>query len=199
MSRLEFSKDDLAQLVNRLVAEYPVKEILETGTYLGLGTTQILAKTGLPVTTIECSLHNYQIAVDNLKELPNVTCLHGYSLKRAMMEDFIKADDFDAEKVGAATDIHESGRVGFYLGEIGHGDLPEDLLKTNLRANQLVFLDSAGGVGWLEFMVVYRSKLPVLLMMDDVEHFKHYRSVEFLQSVEKPVQTAGRWGWCYLG
>lgn len=198
MSRLEFAKEELAPIVQALVAKYPVKEILETGTYMGLGTTQILAATGLPVKTIECNLHHYQHAVNNLKDFPNVECLHGYSLLRSDMNEFISTDDFDANKVGAAIDIHDEARVHFYLNEVAHGDLPEELLKKNLKADQLVFLDSAGGVGWLEFQVVYRSKLPVLLVMDDVDHFKHYRSAEYLLNSGLPIETAGRWGWCYL-
>ena len=59
------------------------------------------------------------------------------------------------------------------------------LINNNKR--QIVFLDSAGGVGYLEFKTF--MKLPKknlnskILILDDVMHIKHYRSVKELKNM----------------
>ena len=57
----------------------------------------------------------------------------------------------------------------------------------NNDTKQIVFLDSAGGVGYLEFKTF--MKLPKknlvnkILILDDVMHVKHYRSVTELKNM----------------
>jgi len=48
----------------------------------------------------------------------------------------------------------------------------------------LIVLDSAGGVGFLEFSILLKemSSVPYLLMLDDILHIKHFRSYMHIQS-----------------
>jgi hypothetical protein len=65
-------------------------------------------------------------------------------------------------------------------------------------------LDSAGGVGWLEFLYVMSLKPEYLenkiLMLDDISHIKHVRSVQWLVDNGYDVQLSQekRFAWCYL-
>ena len=63
----------------------------------------------------------------------------------------------------------------------------DDLLESYLRAfqtkNPLVILDSAGGLGWLEFQIMtgVMKGRPYLVLLDDVNHLKHFRSCEHVK------------------
>jgi hypothetical protein len=76
-----------------------------------------------------------------------------------------------------------------------------DLFVNNDR-NQLIFLDSAGGVGHLEFKKVMSYSKEYLknkvLMLDDISHIKHIRSVEFLKFTGFNVNVSldKRFAWC---
>lgn len=74
---------------------------------------------------------------------------------------------------------------------VGRGDVqdaPQGLLAPLLakhRADRpLITLDSAGGIGWLEFQVVRETMgdRPYLLFLDDINHVKHYRSKLAIES-----------------
>lgn len=74
----------------------------------------------------------------------------------------------------------------------------------NNNRKQLIFLDSAGGVGYLEFK--YIMGLPQIyldnkiLMLDDISHIKHTRSVLELQQAGYTVNISSdkRFAWCSL-
>ena len=70
-----------------------VDEIIETGTFNGLGSTTVFAKTSKPVFTIESCFEHYQQAVQNLKNYQNVKLLYGSSLNVEQMITFIERDD----------------------------------------------------------------------------------------------------------
>ncbi len=71
-------KDDA--FINAL-SRFKPKYILETGTYLGTGSTQMLSELKPEkLYTIECSYANYSQAKENLKHLPFVECIHGLSV-----------------------------------------------------------------------------------------------------------------------
>ena len=67
--------------------EYGITEVIETGTFLGTGSTKVFASEGLNVFTIECNPNHLSQAVQNLEGLNNVCFVHGLSLKR---ENLIK-------------------------------------------------------------------------------------------------------------
>lgn len=82
--------------------------------------------------------------------------------------------------------------------------LVEDALSlfANNDKRQLVFLDSAGGVGYLEFIEfmwwpinIRRNKV---LLLDDVTHVKHEKSVQSLRNwgFDVNISQDGRFAWC---
>jgi hypothetical protein len=64
----------------------------------------------------------------------------------------------------------------------GEGLLAKSLVHVR-DANPLVLLDSAGGTGWLEFTTLRETMAdrPYVLLLDDVHHVKHYRSLEHVR------------------
>src|SRR5262245_11685233 len=177
--------------------------IVETGTRYGDGSTLVLATTGKPVTTIECNPNNHHQAVTNLSTYPNVTCILGYSLFRQKMFDFIDQDSIYDSNLPIMFDNLINPRE-YYKIEIGNQPIQENVL-INLIDNsirQLILLDSAGGVGWLEYLTVVSlspEKLQKkILILDDIGHVKHYRSVIDLDNRYMGFfhkSDSGRWGW----
>jgi hypothetical protein len=165
--------------IKKVIAKYSIEQIIETGTNTGVGSTTILSNMNIPVITIECSVSNYNQARLNLFNKTNVTILNGFSLKKEEMINFIVNDKKDHP---ANIMIDTLDPVPFYLTEINF-DVPEDLLfpLINNSSKQLIFLDSAGGIGYIEYLKVMSLQKDLLknkvLVLDDIYHVKHYRSV----------------------
>lgn len=182
-----------------------VRHVIETGTYTGTGSTIALADALLRsgaaeprLDTIEVNWAHHRHAQSNLAAYPFVQCHWGLSVGFAEAEDFIRHDDILAHhETEAEIYIDETNDPRkFYLEEIrGHlvseasgltgapaAPPPENLLPALLRqtpaTGTLVLLDSAGGIGWLEFLTTLREmqRKRYLLLLDDVGHIKHYRS-----------------------
>ena len=196
---IELNSNEFRDVVRRLVKQYEIKEVVETGTYLGTGSTSVFAGEGLDVFTIECNVNHLMKAAENLQEMSNVCFVHGLSLKRERIISGLMAMDFP---VGGIYDS-PNPKV-FYVQEANQPVLVEDALprlaKNEVR--QLVFLDSGGGLGYLEFIEfmswpssVRRNKV---LLLDDVTHVKHARSVQSLKDwgFEVGVSQDGRFAWC---
>jgi len=217
MYQIELNNNFFSNSVKRVLSEnQDIEEIIETGTHVGAGSTKIWANTGLPVKTIEVNPEYWTQAIDNLKEFPNVELLLGASLLVSKMEHFIKENK----------EYYESAReknigcegpdaVNFYLAEVNGGgfsglfrDKPksENLLLELINNNkkQLIFLDSAGGIGFLEYQEVMSLTKECLenkiLFLDDVNHVKHHRSVENLKDRGYDVveNADGRSAYCCL-
>lgn len=197
LNNINLNSDLFTNTVLGLLDKYPTEEIIETGTFDGLGSTKIFAKTGIQTISIESCESHHNLAKNNLNNFSNVKLLLGMSLKYEDMKNFISNDEiYKSEMVLSKTLPVDGGDFSkeFYLSEIcGFKDqldksLPQDLLF-NLIDNfkkQLVFLDSAGGVGYLEFlkfMSLDPEKLKTkILILDDISHIKHYRSVVYLKN-----------------
>jgi len=65
----------------------------------------------------------------------------------------------------------------------GEGLLPK-YLKLHHHNRPLIILDSSGGCGWYEFQIMMEVMKDVsfLLLLDDVHHIKHYRSLVHVKS-----------------
>ncbi len=157
--------------------------IIETGTHKGTGSTLFLA--GLKpkkLITMEVNYSFWVEAVNNLKDYPFITPLWGLSLPRPMAIEAIQnnPDLFDEDLTQDSTNP-----VQFYLEEIGQAGI-DDLLGQYLplykHSNPLILLDSAGGVGYAEFLYVLEimGDAPFTLILDDTNHVKHHRSREHL-------------------
>ena len=173
--------------------------IVETGTYLGQGTTRIIASAlrdhGLTDATfysVECNPEHHRQALANLGQsglLPFVTPLHGISVPRALLPDAeaIRKETIENVSGDIFVDHHEAKRIELYLNETNYPDLPDDLLGQCLREcdgqPDLLLLDSAGHMGNVEFNYVLKLlRGPCYLALDDIRHVKHAASVEQMKS-----------------
>lgn len=162
--------------------------ILETGTHLGTGSTKMLAYLNpKKLYTIECSYVNYVQAKENLKHFQFVECLHGLSVGVEESKEFmaLNADIFQDDVF-----VDDASPIEFYTNEImgmlNGGEqinnmkqnLIFDILPTIADQNPLILLDSAGGIGFLEFKKVKEimGERPYILVLDDTHHVKHHRS-----------------------
>ena len=201
-------------VINELVRDYRIDEIVETGTFNGLGSTSVFAKTGKYVFSIECNKSNYETAVANLRNYDNVCVIHGLSLPRRRLIDFLLFESFKIE-----TTYDSDYPKSFYMREINQQVVVENALDIFCNNNrpQLVFLDSAGGIGYAEFLdfMAYENNFDTqldhekgrvinqkykILVLDDISHIKHKRSVEHLENQGFIVNKSkeNRFAWCDL-
>lgn len=196
---IELNSNEFKDVVRRLVKQWEIDEVVETGTFMGTGSTKVFAGEGLNVFTIECNVNHLMAASENLKGFPNVCFIHGLSLKRERIISGLMAMEFPAGGIYDST----NPKV-FYVQEANQPVLVENALSllANNEMRQLVFLDSGGGLGYLEFIefmswpqAVRRNKV---LLLDDVSHVKHARSVQSLKDwgFEVEVSQDGRFAWC---
>lgn len=160
--------------------------------------------------TIEASYSNWRKAKRNLRKFRFVEPLWGLSTARHEALDFIKHDpailnhhnheDIFIDEVGDPITFYSTEICGnldggmrnpmkrlrrlvdkrFYAGE----DLLAKWLRVFRSYTPLVVLDSAGGVGYLEFKTVQRLMMarPYFLLLDDIRHLKHFRSYRDVHS-----------------
>lgn len=204
-SRINYSinlnSKEFDEVINNLVRDYDIDEIIETGTFNGLGSTSVFAKTGKYVFTIECNYNNFISAEQNLSQYENVCVIHGLSLKRKDLIEFLLHEDFDID-----TTYDSDYPKSFYMREINQRVILENALSVFTANNrkQLVFLDSAGGVGYAEFIafidIMKSIEQNKILVLDDINHIKHKRSVEVLELMGYKVHKSkeNRFAWCDL-
>lgn len=195
-----------ASLVD-LIRSENINVAIETGTYLGMGSTRFIAECLAQAhpgpkefVTIEANYSNWRTARDNLTGYPFVKPLWGASVRITEATAFIAGDDmlinhqnYHGIYIDTLTDP-----VGLYTREVqgdhrfAGGELVppvsilwdgEDLLRRQLRdfgdCEPLIILDSAGGVGLLEFNTVVEmmADRKFHLLLDDIHHVKHHRSL----------------------
>ena len=116
-------REKFKQLVEKLIKTHQIDQIVETGSFDGLGSTKVFAETELPVISLECNFVHYITAKQNLNDFPNVELLNSYSLKKDEMIDFIKKDKFLMDKEyhdenNILTD--NKNHVDFYIWELNN-------------------------------------------------------------------------------
>ncbi|HEY2376374.1 MAG TPA: hypothetical protein VGH98_10410 [Gemmatimonadaceae bacterium] len=160
--------------------------------------------------TIEAGWKNWRRAKRNLRPFPGVTPVWGHTLELRTGIEFIERDEcirrHQCYPDVFIDDVEDP--VGFYTRELrlglsgaprglwrplifaidrrlryrGEGLLAKSLLPVR-DEKPLIVLDSAGGTGWLEFTTVRETMgtRPYLLLLDDVHHLKHFRSLEHVR------------------
>ncbi len=194
------------------------KFIVETGTYLGQGTTRIISSalkdnglTDAIFYSVECNPEHHRQAIDNLDQanlLPFVKPLLGVSVPRSLLPDAeaIRKETIENVSGEIFVDHHEANRIQLYLKETDHPELPDDLLGQCLRECDgqpgLLLLDSAGHMGNVEFnYVLTLLRGPCYIALDDIRHVKHARSVEQMKAdprFEMLALTEEKFGSCLL-
>ena len=214
---ISMSKDqEFIDAINDLFRTQKITHILESGTFVGTGSTTTLAnaiiKNELPVKsfrTVEVDFKIYKKAKKNLAPFSFVTPTWGMTIKLEEALDFIESDE-------AINNHHSYPEIfidniedpkSFYKNELS-GQLSKHHFRQNLgqriistlkqnqetfeeevfekylnpikAENPLILLDSAGGIGFLEFQTVLKimDGNPFWLILDDIHHLKHFRSYQ---------------------
>jgi hypothetical protein len=207
--------------VDFICSEFTTEEIIETGTYNGLGSTKVLCEIAkeyrIAVKSIECHEENVHTARFNLRKFDNVEVIHGLSIDREDAIDWMTHNlkmppvevsmDYDLPPEMEHITDNQYLKLLFasYAQEISEPCPRENVLEEliNNRINQLIFLDSAGGIGFYEFQKCIMSLPPKVLackvlMVDDVNKIKHYQTVKSLEQDGFCVNYdgEGRMAWC---
>ncbi len=186
--------------LNELVTTIRPRKIIETGTYLGTGTTRIIASalkssgiSNARFYTIECDPNRHQQAVNNLTGAglhDYVTPLCGLSVPRSLLPSIeqIRCETVEnVERGNIYVDHQEENRVAFYHGETNFPDITDDLIGKCLVEfdgnPDMILLDSAGHMGYVEFnYVINRLYGECHIVLDDIKHIKHHRSFQKIKT-----------------
>ena len=202
---------ELHRLMRQLAALNEIDYIIETGTYNGLGSTTAISEcfSGSQrlkkLYTIEVDYVNYTTAKRNLKNYPFVECVYGSSVNLRDAINFVENDTaiknhllYDNIFIDNIEDP-----VSFYINELKgklidknagflqkifrpsrKPDLLNTLINKLLPGTLFIVLDSAGGVGHLEFQIVQKnlSEADYYILLDDIHHLKHFRDFETIRT-----------------
>lgn len=178
-------------------------KIIETGTYLGLGSTLTIAS-AIKKLDLDCLFFSIEInpqyiekARENLGVLIKyVTLERGLSIPREMLPTFeqlqngmVDSPEFD----NILVDHRKEDRVNLYMGETDyHG--ADEMLKICLHNfsyhPDFVLLDSGGHVGYLEFSYLLSLlKGDCWIALDDIFHVKHHKSFLQIESDKRFSET----------
>lgn len=105
------------RFIHSIVEKYNIESIVETGTYDGMGSSQILAKTGLPFDTIECHGMNfialigtqYSMKADVYSEYTSINKKTGQKIKDWQ---YVKTITCLAEQLSATPSRNEYEQYG---------------------------------------------------------------------------------------
>lgn len=175
------------KLIDSLIEiEDNIDVIIESGTYTGLGSTKMLADIFIKdIITIETNENFYLMAKENLKPYTYVECINGLSLNYNECINFILNDDYiknhqnyDNIYIDNIDDPMESYRNEI-IPSTNENVLINKIIE-NYDKKLLIVLDSAGGIGYLEFQKVIETMKDksFYLLLDDINHIKHYRSYQ---------------------
>lgn len=203
---------EFAAAIRRTVERFKPKYVIETGTHTGEGTTRVLfeslyslgADHEWTLVTIEAARKLFMKAADRYRKHPEVVCLHGLSIPKTMLptREQIQALVIGEQIPDIYYDHDPKVRVDRYLSEqASYG--PHELLRVACAAFEfkpdLVLLDSAGHLGFIEFeYLMSMVKGPFVLVLDDIRHVKHHRTWESIKSSEHweiLEQGDERFGW----
>lgn len=173
--------------LSSLIQIHGLSKVIETGTYLGQGTTKAvmvgLSKLFHPFTfySIEVNPTHHKQAVRNLGAYKGLHLLLGLSVAKT---DVPTSSTFEVPEY-VVVDHHDSNRHLLYSLEVGY-PVPDNMLdfalfQMNYKPD-LVILDSAGHMGLIEFQyLMKRAKGSFYLALDDTDHVKHFETMIFIK------------------
>ncbi|MGC8490873.1 MAG: glycosyltransferase [Syntrophobacteraceae bacterium] len=203
--------------VQKLFAKIRPRKIIETGTYLGTGTTTIIASSlrqlgirDATFYTIEVNPLHYRRAMANLKAgglLGYVSPLNGLTLPRGMLPTMEEIEDKYVQNIESENifvDHAEGERAALYYKETNFDHVPDDMLDNCLMKFEyrpdFVLLDSAGHIGNIEFdYLVSKLRGPCHIALDDIFHVKHHEDFLMMQTdprFEIVVYSGEKFGFC---
>ncbi len=180
-----------------LIRCYRPLRLIETGTYIGSGSTYIIARAlrrfKLPLAvfySIEVNPGYCEKATLFLNDkglLDYVQIINGLSINRenlSTIEDLQKEFLDKSWPENVFVDFKVSDRARLYYRETDF-DVPDDKLMECLRKfdfkPDFVFLDSGGHTGREEFRIISENlKGTCFLILDDIFHVKHYENFKYI-------------------
>jgi len=203
------SQKDLTQIdqasafateIEKVISEYKPTKIIETGTYLGTGTTSLIAKAlkkygvnDAKFFTIEVNPEHFVTAQKNIKDQnieEYVTGLYGLSVPRGLLPDINQIEEYCVSNIefdDIYVDHQENERARLYYNETNFNDGEDDLLGKCLsffyNSPDFVLLDSGGHMGNIEFnYLINKLKKSCIVALDDIYHIKHRKSFEQIKT-----------------
>ena len=180
--------------VTKIIQERKPKKIIETGTYLGTGTTTIISKEleklnyDYQFFTIEPSPDFFKQAVNNLKSFHKISVCNAYSIPKSLFPNSNQLKEIldESENEDIYVDFQDHERISCYMNDQNY-NVPDDFLKICLRfmnySCDLFMLDSSGHIGYIEFnYILSLLKSSCIFILDDVNHFKHYKSLNLMKN-----------------
>jgi len=178
--------NDFKDAITYLIKTEKLQRIIETGSYLGEGTTQAIADALVgheQVFSIEVNPRHYEIARKRHRNTP-INFMLGLSVGRSDVPTSISFDVPD----NIVIDHLDHNRELLYKQEIsfkGADNLLNVALSKVDYKPDLVILDSAGHMGLQEFKYLMNLVEPgFYLALDDTNHVKHYDTCKSLETVD---------------
>ncbi|MBF0406697.1 MAG: hypothetical protein HQM10_05045 [Candidatus Riflebacteria bacterium] len=188
------NKDDaMAESIKKLFAENRFSRIIECGTFNGLGSTsrfcEQIKDNPIPFFSIEVNTFYYAMAHQNLRKagLKNlVTLINGLSVPRNLLP---KKEEIDLS-IAYSDFMNAEDPKQPYLDEVDFNVLDDvlgELYQTDYeQENELLFLDSAGHMGWIEFQyAISLARKNKTIILDDTNHIKHFKSMQHIRQHPK--------------
>jgi len=166
--------------LTQFIREMGFKSVIETGTYLGMGTSKAIID-GLTAPfqfiSIEVNPKNFAQAHKNIGHIDGVLLINGLSVAKSDIPVSLSQDYPDWVIVDHQPDL----RNNLYYQEIRY-DVPDNQLNKALSIVKykpdMVLLDSAGSCGYQEFLyLINRLKADCFIALDDTDHVKHYETM----------------------
>jgi len=176
---------ELQHNITTLIAEETITRVVETGTYLGLGTTKAVLK-GMKLHAMDFEFisievnpnHHKQASANNIGS--GAIFWNGLSIPRA-----IEPIDISFDVPANIIVDHTSENYDLYKQELIF-DVPDNLLERACKIDpELVILDSAGHIGFIEFkyLLSLMAGKEYWLILDDTGHVKHYHSLQYIKAM----------------
>lgn len=181
--------------------------------------------------TLEANWRNWRTAKFNLRKYPFVECIWGLTVPIPEAIAFIEGDnvlnnhnyydniyidaidnplEFYKNEISGKLKYSEYKYLNYLISIIAFIEKPfrfqgDNLLRKYLldfkNSKPLILLDSAGGIGFLEFNIVNHilNDKPFFIILDDIHHVKHFRSYEFIRDSNdyKIIDVNEENGWVF--
>ncbi|MDA8991270.1 class I SAM-dependent methyltransferase [Opitutales bacterium] len=184
--------------IKRFIEKYDIKNIIETGTYQGEGTTEAICDSikqsnEIKAFSIEVN-ENFILKASKFLLSKNnfnrIRILHGLSIPSRLIPSKIEIQKFvnECSNHKLYIDHAEDERVNNYCNEVDFRNLDEDLMLFCLnnidnKKNTLIILDSAGHLGYIEFNYLLSIlERTTYIALDDIYHLKHFKSYQQVKS-----------------